>query len=137
MRTYKMLSAVLAAALAFVLLSGQGGKKEPQALVGRSLTLVDEKGRTYAVISDDDKGWLAFGLKHPSGATLAVVLNRDFAQLDLTAAKGQTVTLNAGPKTGGAMMLQDGTAQVGMQAKPGETAGVLMDAGKVWRAVPK
>ncbi len=135
---YRPLCAVLIAALAFILLSGQGGKKEPGALVGRSLGLVDDKGRTYAVISQDGKGGLAFELKHPSGAMLAATVSENDVRLTLIAAKGETAVLNCSQKVGAALLLRDRADGAGMSAKSGGGTKLGIDAaGKVWQAVPK
>ena len=133
---YKSLSAVLLAALTFILLSGQGGKK-PEALIGRSLALVDAKGRVYATISEAG-GEIAFELKHPSGAMLAATVSENDVRLILIAAKGETAVLNCSKKVGAALLLRDRADGAGMSAKSGGGTKLGIDAaGKVWQAVPK
>ena len=66
---YRPLCAVLPAALAFVLLSGQAVKKPSGLLIGRELLLEDAKGPTPASRTTG----LAFWLNHRTGAQLAVL----------------------------------------------------------------
>ena len=129
---YRPLCAVLLAVLAFVLLSGQGGKKQPK-LIGRSLTLVDEKGWIYATLTED-----GFRLQHPSGASLAATVSENDVRLTLIAAKGETAVLNCSKKVGAALLLRDRADGAGMSAKSGGGTKLGIDAaGKVWQAVPK
>ena len=135
---YRPLCAVLLAVLTFVLISGQGGKKELGALMGRSLGLVDAKGRTYATISDDGLGGLAFGIKHPSGAQMVLLVDKDLVQISLHGTQGKSAVLTCSPNVGAGLALQDlPEDDITMTAQRGGTTLGLHAGGKSWIAFPK
>ena len=138
-RWMKRVGGVVLAAVACVVLIGQGKAKELPDLVAKSLTIKDAKGKTRAELRIANQGAAFLGLFDEAGVARAslLTLSNGAPMLNFRDKAGQTMALLTTVR-GGACSLYLTEANV-LRAKLGVGSLALHDAkgNVVWKAPPK